>query len=73
MREEEKATSGKYDSEYFILGMTVLSGEYIYPNGNSVRINICSGLNSLVESSCIMENWNKFYSRAEDFTYFFFF
>lgn len=48
MREEEKATSGKYGREYFILGMTVLSGEYIYPKGISVRINICSELNSLV-------------------------
>lgn len=48
MREEEEATTGKYCSEYFILGMTVLSREYFYPNGISVSINICSELNSLV-------------------------
>lgn len=48
MRDEEKATSGKYGMEYIILGMPVLPGEYIYPTGISVRINICLELNFLV-------------------------
>lgn len=48
MSDEEKATSGKYGMEYIILGMPVLPGEYIYPNGISVRINTCSELNFLV-------------------------
>lgn len=46
MGEEEKANSGKYGREYFILGTTVLSGQYIYSNRISVRINICSETNS---------------------------
>lgn len=48
MRNEEKDTSGKYGMVYIIVGMPTLPREYIYPNGISVRINICSELNFLV-------------------------
>lgn len=46
MREEEKATPSKYSSAYFILGMTVLFGNFIYLTRISVRINICFEVNS---------------------------
>lgn len=48
MRHEEKATSGKYGTKYIILEMPVLPGEFVYPNGTSVRINICSEVSFLV-------------------------
>lgn len=48
MREEENSILDQSGSEYFILGLTVLSEEYIWPSGISVRINVKSEWDPLV-------------------------